>query len=110
MDLKEFLDKQGQLDRYILNNKEVNISDKELLTDTLLALQVEVSELANATRVFKYWSNKGPESRERILDEYSDIVHFLLSIANQLGFTVRDIEEAYLKKHKENYRRQQEGY
>lgn len=50
------------------------MTDEELLDKTTLALLVEVGELANATCCFKHWSVKGPESRERLLDEYSDIL------------------------------------
>ena len=80
------------------------------LSDRIMALQVEVSELANATRCFKYWSRKPPENKERILSEYADIFHFLLSVGNTLEFTVEEIEAAYHKKYQENIQRQQDGY
>lgn len=64
---------------------------------TKLALLVEIGELANATRCFKHWSVKDPESKERLLDEYADILHFYLSIGNQIGYTynlyVEDVED-----------------
>nr|DAT53989.1 MAG TPA: dUTPase [Caudoviricetes sp.] len=183
MKLNKLYKLQEELDKTILENevkrtgKEI---DKDLLLDqTILALLVEIGELANATRCFKHWSTKGPESKERILDELADVWHFYLSIGNQLdyklpkkfflpdeeynyvigigtkvslieiifiklyegvsllgtsmnkeedtvfydgigmsinilgrflGFTEEEIEQAYMKKHKENYRRQEEGY
>ena len=51
----------------------------------VLALLVELGEFANETRCFKYWSNKGPSPKERILDEYADALHFLLSLGVALG-------------------------
>ncbi|WP_138206420.1 dUTP diphosphatase [Haloimpatiens lingqiaonensis] len=51
-----------------------------LLSKKILALQVEIGELANETRCFKYWSNKGPSSKSVILEEYVDCLHFILSI------------------------------
>lgn len=110
MDIKELLEKQAKLDKFILDKKQKNISKNELLVDTLLALSVEVSEFANATRAFKHWSDKGPDSKERLLDEYADILHFLASIANQLDFTAAEITNAYDIKYRENIRRQNEGY
>lgn len=181
MDLNKLYELQKELDKTILENEEKRTGkeiDKDLLLkQTILALQVEVAELANATRCFKHWSTKGAESRERLLDEYADILHFFLSIGNQmdmqvkemsipkalfkiskkhimdrivvlsyhindlytettailirkpeiislhssilraieelgayLNFTTEEVEQAYLKKHKENYRRQDEGY
>ena len=173
MNLSKLYELQKELDKTILENEKKRTGkeiDKDLLLNqTILALQVEVAELANATRCFKHWSTKGAESRERLLDEYADVLHFYLSLGNQLGFskariteyctleelkddgyndmikefirllitggtlqfdrkwycvwgyrlkvlgemlgfTNKEIEQAYLKKHKENYRRQEEGY
>ncbi|KEH84569.1 dUTPase [Clostridium novyi] len=110
MDLKKFLKMQKQLDEAIVKRHFGEVDQKKFLSKRLLALNVEVGELANATRCFKYWSTKGPESKERILDEYADVMHFWLSVGHTLGFTAKEIEEAYLKKHKENYRRQEQGY
>jgi len=108
--LKDLYELQDELDKYILEQKNLNLKPKELLTDTLLALSVEVSELANTTRCFKHWSNKGPDSKERIIDEYVDVLHFFLSIGNQLGFSAKEIEDAYFKKRQINVNRMKEGY
>ena len=37
------------------------------------------------------------------------IVELAYSIL-MMGFTLEELQEAYLKKHKENYRRQEQGY
>jgi dimeric dUTPase (all-alpha-NTP-PPase superfamily) len=50
-----------------------------------LALLVELGELANETRTFKFWSTKGPSPKARILDEYADGLHFLLSLGLALN-------------------------
>lgn len=51
----------------------------------ILALLVELGELANETRAFKFWSNKGPSPKEVILDEYADGIHFFLSLGIPLN-------------------------
>lgn len=88
MNLEKLYKLQAELDNHILENEKKRTGkeiDKDLLLDeTILALLVEVGELANATRCFKHWSVKGPESKERILDELADVWHFYLSIGNQL--------------------------
>ena len=109
MEFKDLLEKQRQLDEFITKKHDPLMKQRDFLVYRLLALQVEVSELANSTRSFKYWSDKGPESKERVIDEYADVLHFLLSIGHTLDFTAAEIEQAYLKKHKENYRRQREA-
>ena len=65
-ELKEMYQKQYELDLEIAQNH--HISYEETKDKRLLALLVELGEFANATRTFKFWSNKGPESKERVLD------------------------------------------
>lgn len=70
--------KQAALDEYIAKNH--NVTYESTFPKRLLALLVELGELANETRVFKYWSNKGSSPKEVVLDEYADAFHFLLSL------------------------------
>lgn len=104
---------QNDLDKFIVDKAfgedEMDGNDKGFLNDRLLALFTEVGEFANATRCFKYWSIKPPESKERLLDEYIDIFFFWLSIGNTMKFNVNEVEQAYLKKYKENIARQERG-
>ena len=106
----ELYELQDELDKFIIENKNLNMSKKELLTDSVLALQVEVSELANSTRCFKHWSNKGAEPKEVVLEEYVDVLHFFLSVGNQLGFRSKEVEDAFFKKRQINIDRVKSGY
>jgi len=115
MSIEELLEMQKELDNEIVSNYMNRtgideVEQKDFLTERLLALHCEVSELANETRSFKYWSTKGPGSKEKILAEYADCMHFMASIGNTLDFTAEEIEQAYLNKHEENYKRQEENY
>lgn len=175
MNLDNLYKLQQNLDRHIIAMNKVEMDKEELLDNTILALLVEVGELANTTRCFKHWSKKGMMEKEVILDELADVIHFYLSIGNQIevktpikyfteykmekesienltecfnylfwsisrldatdisikyynkdvsyrvaqllgrlielmNFTLEEVEQAYLKKHEENYRRQREGY
>ena len=60
--------------------KEHNLKEQDLMGDRYMALLVELGELANETRCFKYWSLKPPSKKTVILEEYSDVLHFLLTI------------------------------
>ncbi|WP_058307147.1 dUTP diphosphatase [Gracilibacillus massiliensis] len=74
---------QKDLDNYILAQhdlKNENVFDKKVL-----ALLVEVGELANETRCFKYWSLKPASSKAVIAEEYVDGIHFILSLGLELG-------------------------
>lgn len=57
-----------------------NVSYETTFEKRLLSLLVEIGELANETRCFKYWSNKGPSPKEIVMDEYADGLHFFLSL------------------------------
>jgi len=53
----------------------------------ILALMVEIAELANETRCFKFWSLKPASSKEVILEELSDTLHFIVSLGIDLNDT-----------------------
>lgn len=81
---------QDQLDTYIADNHDLH--NKDLFEERFLALLVELGELANETRCFKFWSKKGASDNEVILEEYVDNIHFLLSLGNHRGFQFESIE------------------
>ena len=89
-ELTDLYKKQKELDLEIAKNH--NVTYKSTRNKRTLALLVELGEFANATRTFKYWSNKGPESKERVLDEFADGLHFILSLGIDQGFEVDSIE------------------
>ncbi|SHN06488.1 dUTP diphosphatase [Gracilibacillus kekensis] len=94
MNWQTLFEMQKDLDSYILAQhdlKNENVFDKKVL-----ALLVEVGELANETRCFKYWSLKPASGKEVIAEEYVDGIHFILSLGLELGIN------EYAPKVKEN--------
>lgn len=85
----EMFASQKELDNKI--DYEHNLKNEDVFDKKVVALIVEVCELANETRFFKFWSYKKPSPKEKILDEYSDCIHFLLSLGNDLS-TLYNIE------------------
>lgn len=85
MEFKELFSMQAKLDEFIQQNKNIHF---DVFNEKGLALLVELSELANETRCFKYWSQKGPSEREVILEEFVDSIHFLLSLGNEKSFSL----------------------
>lgn len=162
MNLTKLYELQNILDKRI--EQEHGLEKSNLVSKKTLALLVEVGELANETRCFKFWSLKKPSAKEVILEEYVDCLHFILSIGLEknyndikfieleqinneladhfllfyssitnfmntsskenyidifncfltlglkLGFTGKNIENAYLAKNTINHKRQDEGY
>lgn len=83
LDLSTYLSHQRDLDKAIMDNHgETRESTRE---KRILALIIEISELANETRCFKYWSYKGASPKEMLLEEFSDTLHFTLSLGLDLN-------------------------
>lgn len=78
MNLNNLYNLQRNLDIKISENH--NLVNDTLISHKILALQVEVGELANETRCFKFWSLKEPSPKNVILEEFVDCLHFILSI------------------------------
>lgn len=161
MNFSKLFKLQENLDNRILQQR--GLDNKSLTSKKILALQVEIAELANETRCFKFWSDKGPSNKSIILEEYVDCLHFILTLGlekqfndieveirdlqyditaqflnlyvdindfivsssrdhyltlfedflnlgKSLGFSIDEIEEAYIKKNSINHKRQIEGY
>lgn len=90
MELKELFKMQKKLDEHII--KEKGLEGQDLLPKKILALQVELGELANELpEVFKFWSNK-KNDYEKALKEYVDCLHFILSIGLDLEMDKSKVE------------------
>ncbi len=83
MKLQTLFSMQQSLDLYIQSEKKIK---HDVFYEKGLALLVELAELANETRCFKFWSEKGPSEKEIILEEYVDSIHFLLSLGIEKKF------------------------
>ncbi|WP_010174115.1 dUTP diphosphatase [Bacillus coahuilensis] len=88
MNLSSLFTMQRALDTYI--EEHHHLKEENLFSKKLLALQVEIAELANETRCFKFWSLKDSSPRTVILEEFVDGVHFILSLGLELG--VKEME------------------
>ncbi|MHC1735936.1 MAG: dUTP diphosphatase [Erysipelotrichaceae bacterium] len=73
---------QGELDARIFKQHDTDRNRTRI--DRCLALSVEIGELANETRCFKYWSVRPASAREVLLEELEDSIHFLLSLGIDL--------------------------
>ena len=101
IDLTHLYLKQAELDQRIADNHHVSYETTR--ERRILALLVEIGEFANATRCFKYWSNKASEPLDVVLDEYVDGLHFFLS----LGIDIKVNKKTYnYTKHADNLTKQ----
>jgi len=85
MNLEKLFTMQKGLDSHI--EAQHNLQAEDLFDRKVLALFVELGELANETRCFKFWSLKPASAKEVILEEFVDGIHFILSLGIEAGFT-----------------------
>ena len=83
---QEVYDKNKELDKLFYqeygNNADIVLKNK-------LELLVELGELANESRCFKYWSNK-KVNRESLLEEYADVVLMILYFFRELNISLSE--------------------
>lgn len=76
-DLSSLIKKQTILDQTYF--KEMKCSYATTVKKRKLAIIVEISELANEIRFFKFWSKKPASNSGTILSELVDVLHFALT-------------------------------
>jgi len=119
MNLARLFDIQKVLDAAIVEKK--GLEGRDTLPEKILALQVELGECANEWRGFKFWSeDREPRTeawhmkeihskfpilpiKNRLLEEYVDCLHFILSIGLKLKIDFEQLTyelEGNIKTHK----------
>jgi dimeric dUTPase (all-alpha-NTP-PPase superfamily) len=80
---KELLEEQRKLDLNIIQTKKLDNEDRTL--KKLAAFTTELGEMVNELpESFKFWANK-KNDKQKALIEYVDGIHFILSLAADLG-------------------------
>lgn len=64
----------------------IDYKEDDRFEKLVLAFIVELGELANEARFFKFWAQDQEMRREKALVEYVDNIHFLLDIGLALGY------------------------
>ncbi|MDQ6599883.1 dUTPase [Bacillus salipaludis] len=89
MQLEKLFEMQKALDSHI--QEKHGLMAEDLVNRKILALLVEIGELANETRCFKFWSVKPSSTKEVILEEFVDGIHFILSLGIECDFHDREL-------------------
>lgn len=109
---KAFQDKVDQ--RY----KSTDLKERAaFLRDHFVFCNQEMQEMLYEIPFFKHWKDYSKMTDEEIKEAYDkakeeiiDAWHFFINIMLGLGMTAEELFTRYLDKHKENIRRQDEGY
>ena len=91
MNLNPLFKKQKELDGYIYEKN--NVTAKEVFERKIVALLVELGELANELQFFKYWKENISIDRQRAIEEFIDVIHFVIGLAVDLGVEEHEYTE-----------------
>ena len=88
MNVADLFKMQKALDEKI----EANYKAEEKITKLRIAVAVELSEFLNEWKQFKYWSKSKKKDTEKMLVEYADGLHMILSLGLALGIELRHVD------------------
>jgi dimeric dUTPase (all-alpha-NTP-PPase superfamily) len=95
VNITKLLEMQKELDIAIAQNlgMEDEFNSVETVDQRVFALKVELGEFANETGWFKYWKQSHIINQEATLEEWADVLHFLLSVGNSRKYNfIQDIQ------------------
>lgn len=105
-------------DRVDQRYKSTDLKERAaFLRDHFVFCNQEMQEMLYEIPFFKHWKDYSKMTDEEIKEAYDkakeeiiDAWHFFINIMLGLGMTAEELFTRYLDKHKENIRRQNEGY
>lgn len=87
------------------------------IRDHFVYLSQELQEALYEIPYFKHWKDyskmstaEANEAYERYKEELVDAWHFFMNMMLAAGMSAEELYDMYMEKHKENIRRQDEGY
>lgn len=91
-DLTEMIKIQEDLNKTIYETQKIDWST--IKNQSHLCIVIELMELCNETRCFNYWSKKTRSSDDVILEEFADVLCFLVTEIIPLGIKIIEINES----------------
>lgn len=109
--LSEIFRMQEELNSRIgVHTRNLNEEEKtKWILNYCRAMTQELAELTDCVP-WKWWARYQKFDDQNIRVEIVDLFHFLVSLALTAGMTADDVFDAYVKKNKVNFERQESGY
>ena len=109
--LETLFQKQTELNHRIgVHPEKMSEADQQTwLLHYCRAMTQELAELTDCVP-WKWWAQYQKFDVQNARVEVVDLFHFLISAAEVLGLTARDVHNLYLQKNKVNFQRQETGY
>jgi dimeric dUTPase (all-alpha-NTP-PPase superfamily) len=102
---------QGELNRRIGHDTERMPEEQqpEWVLNFCRAIQQETAELVDSVP-WKWWAKYQTYDKQNARVEVVDLFHFVISLAQVLGLSAKDVHDLYMKKNRVNFERQADGY
>lgn len=109
--LREIFRMQAELNRRIGVDTSAMSEEEQVkwLLNYCRAMTQEIAELTDSVP-WKWWAKYQKFDKQNARVEIVDLFHFLVSAAQVAGMTADDVFNAYVKKNKINFDRQERGY
>ena len=114
--LSDIFHHQWKLQEIMPRTPSREFYDQEYININILAIMDELAEFMRETRWknpgdVKYgWKQHQQLNREEAKNELVDLFHFFINLCIGIGMNADELYEKYVKKRKENVRRQVNGY
>jgi len=109
----EIYQRQKELMDYLAQKREWyrNANVFEKIRVTILSIIDELMELLHELP-WKPWKNLFELNREKVIEEFADLLHFVIQLQILLGISPEVAYKYYIKKREVNFKRQKEveGY
>ncbi len=103
--LEHIFDLQSSFDQELARRRALEFDTSTWVQKEVLALVAELAELLNEVN-FKWWKDPKEMDLEAIHEELADILHFYVSLCIKVGLDAEGLHTAYVRKNRENFRRQ----
>lgn len=90
-DLKPMITLQKELNKKIRDTQQIKY--EAIKTQSHLSVLIELMELCNETRCFNYWSKKQRSSDDVVLEEFADVLCFILTEILSWDISMIEINE-----------------
>ncbi len=104
--LAEIFRLQSKFDSAVVKHRNLEFSRDVWIQKEILAIISELSEILDEVN-FKWWKDPEEIDEERLKEEFADVLHFFVSMCLKAGIGPKELYEAYVKKNKENFARQE---
>ncbi len=103
--LEDIFRLQAAFDTELACRRGLSYSFEEWIQKEALAIMAELGELVSEVN-FKWWKNPKEVDRAKVTEELVDILHFFVSACIKAGLDAEGLYQEYLRKNRENFRRQ----